>query len=144
MKKLLMHSIFPVILLLITACASQPPTATPIVSPPDISSVQDYALTDPSVPIEVAAGSEFYIAVPSNHTTGYHWQVMNSWDPQVMLVTAVEYQNISPEGIVGGGGMDVWLFDAVSAGEATFILSYFAPSTNSNPDQTMTFRVKVK
>ena len=144
MKKLLIRSIFPAILLLATACAGQSSTPTPIVSPPDISPVENYVLTDPSVPIEVTAGSEFYIAVPSNPTTGYHWQVMNSWDPQVMLVKATEYQSTSPEGVVGGGGMDIWRFDAVGPGDATFVLSYFPPSNNSDPEQTMTFTVKVK
>jgi inhibitor of cysteine peptidase len=142
MKKLLPGLAFPVLVLLLTACAGQ--SSTPIVSPPDIPPTDHYVLTDPSVPLEVTVGDEFYIAVPSNPTTGYHWQVMNSWDPKVMLVHATEYQSTSPKGLVGGGGMDIWRFDAVGPGEAIFTISYFPPSNTDTPEQTMTFTVKVK
>ncbi len=144
MKKLLFSLIIPASLLLITACAGQSLTFTPIVSPPDIPPVEKYILTDPATPIETTAGSEFYIAVPSNPSTGYHWQVMNDWDSKVMVVHATEYQSTSPEGLVGGGGMDIWVFDAVGPGETTFKVSYFPPANNNTPEQTMTFMVQVK
>ncbi len=54
MKRLLPGLIFPIVLLLVTACSP---------------SAKQYAVTDPAIPLEVSAGSEFYIAVPSNPTT---------------------------------------------------------------------------
>jgi len=142
MKKLLRNSIFPVIFLFLTACGGQP--STPIVSPPDIPADQKYVVTDPSVPVEAAAGSEFYIAVESNPTTGYHWEVTNSWNPNIMVMAAKEYQSTSLEGIVGGGGLDIWRFNALSAGEVTFTISYFPPGNTTDPQQTLTFTIRVK
>jgi hypothetical protein len=45
---------------------------------------------------------------------------------------------------VGGGGIDVFLFQAVGTGEATFIVSYFPPANTDTPEQTLTFTVRVK
>ncbi len=131
-----------IMLFLVSACSAG--GSTPIVSPPDIPPAETYVLTDPSVPVEVAAGSEFYIAVPSNPSTGYYWQAMNSWDPNVFVTVATEYQSTSPEGVVGGGGMDIWRFDAIGAGEETLVLSYFPPGITGSPEQTLTFTIRVK
>ena len=142
MEKNLHYLIFPAILLLLAACGGPP--STPIVSPPDIPADAKYVLTDPSVQLEVAAGGEFYIAVESNPTTGYHWEVMNSWNPNIMVMVANEYQSTSPEGVAGGGGMDIWQFDALSAGDATFTISYFPPGDATDPQQTLTFTVNIR
>ena len=138
MKKILLNSILPSILLLVSACTGQ--ASTPIVSPP----ANQYTLTDPAVPLEISNGSEFYIAVPSNPSTGYHWQVMNDWDPKVFVTRGTLYQSTSPEGIVGGGGMDIFLFQAVGTGEAVFTIGYFPPANTDTPEQTLTFTVQVK
>ncbi|MBI5353460.1 MAG: protease inhibitor I42 family protein [Chloroflexi bacterium] len=142
MKKIILATMFVIVFLSLTACGGQP--STPIVSPPDIPADQKYVVTDPSVPIEVAVGGEFYIAVESNPTTGYHWEVMNSWNPNLMVMVANEYQSTSPEGVVGGGGMDIWRFDALSAGDATFTISYFPPGDATDPQQTLTFTVNIR
>ncbi|MFN8413557.1 MAG: protease inhibitor I42 family protein [Anaerolineales bacterium] len=131
MKKLLAYLVF-VMTVLLTACGSQP-TAVPA-----------YAPTDPSTPIEVMAGSDFQIIVESNPSTGYHWQVMNDWDPNVFVTNGSEYQSTSPSGVVGGGGVDVWSLKAVNSGQDVFTLGYFPPGANTSATQTVTFTIKVK
>ena len=142
MRRIPSKLLLSVLLLLLSACSGQ--TSTPIVSPPDIPSDQGYSATDPSVPLEVTAGTEFYIAAPSNPSTGYAWQVMNSWNPKIMVMHAAEYQSTAPEGIVGGGGLDIWRFDALSAGDVTFVISSFPPGNTNDPEQTLTFVINIR
>lgn len=138
MKKLLLYSIFPILLFLSTACAGQ--VSTPIVSPP----IENYAETDPSAPLEVTAGSEFYIAVSSNPSTGYHWEVMNELDPAVAELQSNEYVSTSADPMPGSGGMDIWHFAAVGPGETEFTVSSFPPSDPNTAEETLTFTIKVK
>lgn len=136
MKKLLMYFAFGTALFLMTACGSRQAVPT--------AEETSYIPTDPSIPIEVTADSEFQIILESNPTTGYHWQIANSWDPNVFVSVNSEYHSTSPEGVVGGGGVDVLSFKAVHAGEDVLVLNYMPPGTDTVPNQTRTFTIKVK
>ncbi len=141
MKRILLNLVLSALFIFPTACAGQ--TSTPIASPPDIPADQKYVVTDPAVPLEVSAGTEFYIAAASNPTTGYAWQVLNSWNPNIMVIHATEYQSASPGGVVGGGGLDIWRFDALSAGDMIFTIGYFPPGNTTDPEQTLTFTIRI-
>jgi inhibitor of cysteine peptidase len=134
MKKLLLCSIYLTLLFLSAACAGQ--VSTPVVS--------TYAETNPAAPLEATAGSEFYIAVPSNPSTGYHWEVMSELDPTVVKLQSNEYVSASADSMPGSGGMDIWHLAAVGAGEAEFTVSSFPPSDPNTAEQTLTFTIKVK
>lgn len=138
MKKLVLRTIFPALVFLSAACSGQ--ASTPVVAPP----AENYAETNPSAPLEVTAGSEFYIAVPSNPSTGYHWEVMNELDPAVVKLQSNEYISTSTDPMPGSGGMDIWHFTAVGPGEAEFTISSFPPSDPNSAEQTLTFTIKVK
>lgn len=101
--------------------------------------------SDPNTTIQVEAGKEFTIVLESNPTTGYHWQIVGDLDGAVVEFVSQDYQSTSDPGLVGGGGLDIWTFKAVGAGEATITLGNYPPSNDPvDPAETQTFTVNVK
>lgn len=72
------------------------------------------AITDPFQPMEVLAGETFNIVIDSNPSTGYHWEIVNELSGVEFVST--EYTADEPVA-PGSGGVDVWMFKAVSSGE---------------------------
>ena len=109
-------------------------------------SSKSLAPTDPKKTIDVRAGKEFKIVIESNPTTGYHWEIVkDSLDENLVQFVSNEYKSTSDPGLVGGGGVDIWTFKAVSSGEAKIALGYYPPSnTPTEPERTETFNVNIK
>ena len=102
-------------------------------------------ITDPQQPIKAETGSEFTIVLESNPTTGYHWDIVGGLDQSVVGFIKSEYTSASDPNLVGGGGLDVWTFKSVNAGETQITLGYYPPSNEPvDPQQTVTFTVIVK
>ena len=100
------------------------------------------APTDPNVPIEVNAGETFTIVIESNPTTGYHWETVG--DLNGVEFVSSDYKADEPV-LTGSGGVDIWTFKAVSAGETQIMLGSYPPGvTDGDPEQSVTFRIIVK
>ncbi len=124
--------------LLLSACAA--PTPAPATEEPAQSSMP--ALTDPTQPILVNAGETFFIVLESNPSTGYHWEIVG--DLNGVELVSREYTAGEPV-IPGSGGVEVWIFKAVSSGETQVTLGNFPPDTNvTEPEQTTSFTVTIK
>jgi predicted secreted protein len=106
--------------------------------------------TRPDQAIETSPGKNFQILIGANPTTGYHWEIVGELDKSVIEFVSKEYQSTSQPGSlaggsVGGGGMDVWTFKAVAAGQAKITLGSYPPSNTANdPTETETFSISVK
>ena len=117
-----------VIVFLLTACGSK---------------TESLQVTDPAKPIQANIGEDFQIVIESNPTTGYHWEVVGELNAVDFINK--DYKSTSDPNLVGGGGVDVWTFKAMSAGEINITLGYYPPSnTPTDPQQTTTFTVIVK
>ena len=102
-------------------------------------------VTDAQQPIMVGVGKEFTIILEANPTTGYHWEVMGELDQDVVEFIKTDYTSTSEPNLVGGGGLDIWTFKAVNAGETRVTLGYYPPSNDPvDPQQATTFTVIVK
>jgi predicted secreted protein len=124
----------------LAACAA--PTAAPTVNP--AAGGTRPALTDPTTPIEVQAGETFHIVVDSNPSTGYHWEIIGELDGNVAEFVSNDYTADEPV-MPGSGGVDVWTFKAVAAGETQITLGSYPPDTNvTEPENTVTFNIVVK
>ncbi|MCX6056966.1 MAG: protease inhibitor I42 family protein [Chloroflexi bacterium] len=118
-----------VLIFLLSACGSAP----------------DLQVSDSQKVIEVNAGKEFNIVLEANPTTGYHWAIVGELDPNVVGFVKNEYTSTSDPNLVGGGGVDIWTFKALSAGETQITLGYYPPSNEPvDPQQTVTFTISVK
>lgn len=129
------HYLLLALVILLAACASPTPAADP-------ASSSMPALTDPAQPILVNAGETFFIVVESNPSTGYHWEIVG--DLNGVELVSREYTAAEPV-IPGSGGVEVWIFKAVSSGETQVTLGSFPPDTNvTDPEQTKAFTVNVQ
>jgi inhibitor of cysteine peptidase len=114
-----------VIFILLAACAPKP--------------------TSPEQTIETSPGKNFQIVIEANPTTGYHWEIVDELDKNVVEFVSKEYKSTSEPGLVGGGGVDTWTFKAVGVGQTRITLGSYAPSnTATEPAQTETFTINVK
>lgn len=123
------------------------PTAEPEPTPelePTSEPVIRIPTTDPDQPMEAQAGETFEIVIDSNPTTGYHWELIGELDVNVIQLVSRDYIQDEPVK-PGSGGVDVWTFQAVSAGQVQIILGSYPPSNDvTDPQQTVTFDVMVK
>lgn len=125
---------------LLAACAA--PTAAPTANP--AAGGTRPALTDPATPIEVQAGETFHIVVDSNPSTGYRWELVGELDGNIVEFVSSGYTADEPV-MPGSGGVDVWAFKAVAAGETQITLGNYPPDTNvTEPENTVTFNIVVK
>lgn len=125
--------------LLLTACA---PSATPTPAVDPAGSTMP-ALTDPSQPITVTAGEIFTIVMDSNPSTGYHWEVSGALDEAHLELVSREYTGSEPV-LPGSGGVDVWTFKAVAAGETTLTLGNYPPGDGTTSTQETQFSITIK
>jgi len=100
--------------------------------------------SDPLVTIETSPDKEFKLLIDSNPTTGYHWEIVGELDKSVVEFVSKDYKADAPQ-TVGSGGVEIWVFKAVAAGETTITLGYYPPSNvATKPDRTESFTVQVK
>ncbi len=133
MRKLLF--IFSLLALLLSACNSNL-FATPIPA-----NAPELGITDPSKPIEVAAGSEFTITVRVDLPPEYHWEEAEALDPKVVAFVSKDY--IADDADPNAKGRDVWRFKAVAPGKTTITLGYYEGMT-VNAARMPVFTVIVK
>lgn len=99
---------------------------------------------DPEKPISVAVGSKFAIILASNRTTGYGWQYYSPGNAAVVKLLGIEYR-ASGTGLLGSGGREVLLFEAVGKGNSEISLNYARPwEKDIPPAKTVTFKVNVE
>jgi predicted secreted protein len=131
-----------VILLFITALISACSRASATEAP---TAVPQLNISDPAKNLEATVGNEFKIIIDSNPTTGYHWEIIGELDVNVIEFVSKEYKSTSNPNLVGGGGVDTFVFKALKAGETHITLGYYPPSNDPvEPQQKVTFTVTVK
>jgi inhibitor of cysteine peptidase len=122
--------------------ASSTPTAT---LPPPPVETQDTVLepTDHTQLITVKAGETFNLVVPSNPSTGYHWDIIPELDENTVAFVEQNYLAEQPV-MPGSGGMEVWTFRAVGSGDTTIVLGYYPPGNDTDPEENVTFSIHVE
>ena len=129
--------------ILLTGCASSSFTPTPTL-PATVETPNTLPEpTDPTQLMTIKSGETFDLLVPSNSSTGYRWGIIPELD--MNIVEFVEQGYLPEEPVMpGSGGMDVWTFRAVNAGDTTIVLGYYPPGNGTDPEETVTFSVRVE
>jgi inhibitor of cysteine peptidase len=99
--------------------------------------------TDPTQLIVVSPNQTFEIVMPSNPSTGYRWNLVNEVDANVLVLVEQSYIAEQPV-LAGSGGVEVWTFSAVAPGETTLDLGYSSPSGDAQPEEILTFSIRVE
>jgi predicted secreted protein len=99
--------------------------------------------TDPGQPAAVQAGEEFFIALPSNETTGYTW-TQSLADGKIVAYEGNVYQGPS-KALPGGGGQQIFIYHANRSGSTSLTFRYARPfEPGEAPAKTLTFDVTVQ
>lgn len=129
--------------ILLAGCATSSTTPTPTLPPTAETPNPLPEPSDPTQLIAVRADEIFELVLPSNPSTGYHWDIIPELDENI--VQFVEQNYISGQPVIpGSGGVDVWSFRAVSAGDTTIVLGYYPPGNTNDPEEVVTFSIHVE
>jgi inhibitor of cysteine peptidase len=131
-----------VTIVMVSGCAASSSTPTPTLPPTAASPSLLPEPSDPTQLITLQTGEAFDIVVPSNPSTGYHWAIIPELDETIVQSTGQSYVAEQPI-LPGSGGMDVWTFQAVGAGETTIVLGYYPPDNENDPEEILTFSIHV-
>ncbi|HET9391897.1 MAG TPA: protease inhibitor I42 family protein [Candidatus Rubrimentiphilum sp.] len=100
--------------------------------------------TDPTVPVTIRAGQEFLIALPSNPTTGYSWTAKASNPDVAVFGSANERSGVRGRTVMGAGGQQIFVLDALHVGTAKVTFSYGRPWLKGTvPTRTQSFTIKI-
>jgi predicted secreted protein len=80
----------------------------------------------------VSNGTDVTIALPSNPSTGYHWELTAYDNSTLKLVNQTYVSSVSTSSaIVGAGGTDLFTFQATQAGGAGVLFSEISPANET-------------
>ncbi|MFC2005446.1 protease inhibitor I42 family protein [Chloroflexota bacterium] len=100
----------------------------------------DYYI-DPNETINTVVDRDFVIALDSNPTAGYDWEV--SYDNNVLTLLNKEYTLEKCPGLVGAGGTQYLFFKAQKIGNTEITLSY-KRSWEAQANDKKVFTVDIK
>ncbi len=116
---------------LLSACASQSRSVT----------VQEQR----QCPLDLHAGQQMILTLPSNPTTGYRWVIRENAASVLKSLGPEVYSAAENSDLVGGDGHSTWRFQATESGEAQLLLTYVQPwDASAEPADTFDCRVSVR
>lgn len=95
----------------------------------------------------LGVGQTLHIALPSNATTGYQWQISGVEGSVLTPAEPFGDEVVDPHapGMVGVGGQTHWRLVASRAGSATLTFTYARSwERNTPPAETATYRIVVR
>jgi inhibitor of cysteine peptidase len=129
--------------ILLAGCTTSSPAPSPTLPPTAETPNTLLEPSDPTQLVTVKAGETFELVLPSNPSTGYHWDIIPEMDENIVQFVEQNFMAEQPV-IPGSGGVDVWTFRAVSTGETTIVLGYYPPSGPNEPEEVVTFSIHVE
>lgn len=115
-----------------------PPASVPATG--DVQGVRDGRTT-------LTVGQTLLIELPSNSTTGYRWQVAQTYDHLLLPGAPFGDEVTHPHsaGMVGVGGTTSWRFQTGRPGTATLTFTYGRSwEPNAPPAETATYMITVR
>ena len=99
--------------------------------------------TDPQSGSEVTLrpGGKLNLKLDSNPTTGYFWYLKDIDASQIDQLSDEYVADPAPEGLVGSGGHQLFVFEALSTGKSNLVLSY--ERSPQDVAETLTLKIKV-
>ncbi len=97
--------------------------------------------------IAVQQGQAVVVALESNPSTGYGWEVAQNDGGVLMLEGKPQFESVPPQGtpLLGAGGTQTFRFKTVGSGTAELKLVYHRPwETNVPPLQEFNLKVVVR
>ncbi len=100
---------------------------------------------DSGQPIDIGLNREFVIALGSNPTTGYSWQLTHDENMLNLVEQTYKPGEEVKDSVVGAGGVEYFRFKTLKKGETKITLVYKRPWEEPTPeDETKVFTVRIK
>jgi len=93
--------------------------------------------------IEAVVGETIVIELEANPTTGYTWTVRGRVDTGVVALMGFDFEP-GPTSVVGGGGRQQIIFQAVGRGTTTIRLEYRRQWEETTPERSETVTLVVR
>ena len=95
--------------------------------------------------VSLKVGGELEVQLPANHTTGYSWAAVPVDNSVVKSQGEATYRENATAGKVGVGGVEIWRFSTIKAGEEDLKFEYRRPWEKETPAAKMvTIQVTVQ
>ena len=95
-------------------------------------------------PLNLKAGQNLTLTLPSNPTTGYRWAIQDSAGGVLRSLGPEVYSNPEDAGVVGAAGQSTWRFQAFTAGSGRLRLTSQQPwAPEVNPVDTFDCAITV-
>ena len=91
--------------------------------------------------ITLRPGGQVHINLEANATTGYFWTITSLDETKVKTVSKDYVADPAPEGLVGGGGTMMFVFEGIAKGRSDLELSY--QRSPQDVAETLKFKIKV-
>ena len=97
--------------------------------------------------VEVAVGGSVTVTLASNPSTGFSWALVENSDESVLQ--EADHQYVPPDTtgtpVLGKGGEEVWIFNALKEGTSTISMEYKQPwDVDAEPAETFGLTAVVK
>jgi inhibitor of cysteine peptidase len=104
------------------------------------------AESDAGRAVDLDRGQHLHIRLNSNPTTGYRWQLAIATDSVLRKLGEPRYTaDATAAAAVGGGGVEVWSFEASRSGEEKLVFEYRRPWEHDvAAARTVSYPVKVQ
>ena len=102
--------------------------------------VQTFTDPESGTTITMRPGGKLNLKLDSNPTTGYYWYLKDIDASKVDELSEGYFADPAPEGIVGSGGHQMFVFEALAIGRSDLVLSY----ERSPQDVAESLRLKIK
>lgn len=110
---------------------------------PEEPEADELTEADNGTTVTIATGATFVLALESNPSTGYTWQLVTAPDAAIVSVSDVQFEPGDTE-LIGAPGTDRWLFTGLAAGTTELQLDYVGPGTDAEIAQTFTLTIVVE
>jgi len=99
--------------------------------------------TDPAsgTTVTLRPGGKLNLKLESNPTTGYYWYLKDIDASKVDQLSEGYFADPAPEGIVGSGGHQMFVFEALAPGRSDLVLSY--ERSPQDVAEGLTLKIKV-
>ena len=132
MSKLLAIVAACIALLLICTACPKPQTGAGAGNPAgadepvgaDEPTAADYTATDSGRTITLQPGDTFTVELTSSPTTAYFWEVIELDEAVVRNVSSEYVPDPATKDMAGGGGVDIWTFEALASGTTALRMEY--------------------
>jgi len=97
--------------------------------------------------VKVAVGGSVTVTLDSNPSTGFSWALTENSDESVLQEASHEYVPPETSGtpVLGKGGEEVWVFNALKEGKSNISMEYKQPwEADAEPAETFDLTVVVK